>query len=956
MKKVFVLLSFVLPFCSCFGQNEHVVPINNQWKDAGYKMWPQPQPFGLIFKQTHWEDFANYSTQTGFAASAASATISGGFMNTTAPGFAYANTIRVLPQRPTDFNYDSIDMVFKINQWSASSFEFGLGFKGLINGSSFGVLGFVQTTSSGSPGLFIYSETGTAMASGATGSTTHLGDIIHISLTLNDTIFTLAYNNVTTGGSVTTQSYTYPSNQSQILLNSSEFCIFEGNGDAALTAPHQIQSLAIYSKEIKNPNLFMGGDSKTKIGFADNWANRWPEQLGPLYPPFAFNAGSAETLLEAFNRRDELTAFNPSQVILGFLGENDVREGVPVANVMDSLTTLVNWYAAGGTQVLFMCFPEDTTAAGGFGLTAYKNAIVARWPNQIIDTWDSLSTNNVLKSIYNHGDNIHFNGAAMNKIVQAAVASNKISQIDPNRRAPTRTYDGQIRASGDSSYLLVPERPIANQVMQWDTFYRKAPSIIRATPNYVMVNNAYNPAASLPTPSNLSFYVNGGILSYGNLGSIYVLDRTTPANYINIYMNGGIYKENVNGTDRVLHSLTGAVQYLAGNSTALDNGVIQIRGTRSTAATNCVGPAGILFNGDSCVITPTGNLNYGIGYSFTRPTFTPAVTENISNPWTVYIPGAPIAGNGNANFATPKRAFVIGGDTTELDGPLQIKDGTQSNGFVFTSDANGKGSWQAASSSSQTLQQVLTAGSTLTGNNAINTGTGTFGITSSSTSQSAIVLQASSGDIVLSTGSTTGTGLIFSGSIYLSNPSIPDANLTMSDGQPFFDLQAGITANRTITLPTGSADNGRLIYIHSPATSGFTWSFTTSVAYPDGTTITTLRQNTFYVLQSVGNAWTIINEYGPSINYHHTIFTPSTGGTVALLNNRYNIINPSGTLATLTVNLPSSPLNNDVVYIKFTQAVTAVTYGNGTVVDGITAPTAGGLTVLTFDSGTTSWY
>lgn len=91
-------------------------------------------------------------------------------------------------------------------------------------------------------------------------------------------------------------------------------------------------------------------------------------------------------------------------------------------------------------------------------------------------------------------------------------------------------------------------------------------------------------------------------------------------------------------------------------------------------------------------------------------------------------------------------------------------------------------------------------------------------------------------------------------------------------------------------------------------------------------------------------------------NYQHTIFTPSTGGTVALVLNQYNIINPSGTLATLTVNLPSSPRNNDVVYIKYTQSVTVVTYGNGTVVDGITAPTAGGLVILTYDSGTTSWY
>lgn len=93
-----------------------------------------------------------------------------------------------------------------------------------------------------------------------------------------------------------------------------------------------------------------------------------------------------------------------------------------------------------------------------------------------------------------------------------------------------------------------------------------------------------------------------------------------------------------------------------------------------------------------------------------------------------------------------------------------------------------------------------------------------------------------------------------------------------------------------------------------------------------------------------------------AIKFNHTIFTPTTGGTVSLVNQQYNIINPAGALLALTVNLPSSPINNDVVFIKFTQNVTTVTYANGTVVDGITAPTAGGLTVLTYDAGTASWY
>ncbi len=100
----------------------------------------------------------------------------------------------------------------------------------------------------------------------------------------------------------------------------------------------------------------------------------------------------------------------------------------------------------------------------------------------------------------------------------------------------------------------------------------------------------------------------------------------------------------------------------------------------------------------------------------------------------------------------------------------------------------------------------------------------------------------------------------------------------------------------------------------------------------------------------------IVKSYGPPIRYAHTIFTPTTGGTVNLVNNQYNIINPAGALLALTLNLPSAPANNDVVYIKFTQNITTVTYANGTVVDGITAPTAGGLTVLVFDAGTSSWY
>lgn len=114
---------------------------------------------------------------------------------------------------------------------------------------------------------------------------------------------------------------------------------------------------------------------------------------------------------------------------------------------------------------------------------------------------------------------------------------------------------------------------------------------------------------------------------------------------------------------------------------------------------------------------------------------------------------------------------------------------------------------------------------------------------------------------------------------------------------------------------------------------------------------TTTEQDEYY--NGTTSRWGPVSAAG---TLAHSIFTPTTGGTVNLVNRQYNIINPAGALLAVTLNLPSSPSNNDAVYIKFTQTITTVTYANGTVVDGITAPSAGGLVVLTYDSGTTSWY
>lgn len=88
----------------------------------------------------------------------------------------------------------------------------------------------------------------------------------------------------------------------------------------------------------------------------------------------------------------------------------------------------------------------------------------------------------------------------------------------------------------------------------------------------------------------------------------------------------------------------------------------------------------------------------------------------------------------------------------------------------------------------------------------------------------------------------------------------------------------------------------------------------------------------------------------------HTIFAPVTTGTVALVNNEVNIVNPAGAIAAATINFPSSPKDNDTVIIKFTQAITTITWGNGTLVGGATTYAAGTSVRFVYDAATTYWY
>lgn len=164
-----------------------------------------------------------------------------------------------------------------------------------------------------------------------------------------------------------------------------------------------------------------------------------------------------------------------------------------------------------------------------------------------------------------------------------------------------------------------------------------------------------------------------------------------------------------------------------------------------------------------------------------------------------------------------------------------------------------------------------------------------------------------------------------------------------------------------LTIGDDGTGNGTKITIDDTAGRQISLSATNGATL-NGNIILTNANTTDDLNEGSANLYASVTEKakwnaGGVSNYQHAIFAPTTGGTVTLVNNQYNIINPTGALLALTVTLPASPSNNDVVQIKYTQSVSTVTYSGGTVVGGLTSATGGtAVTTLVYDSGTNKWY
>lgn len=188
---------------------------------------------------------------------------------------------------------------------------------------------------------------------------------------------------------------------------------------------------------------------------------------------------------------------------------------------------------------------------------------------------------------------------------------------------------------------------------------------------------------------------------------------------------------------------------------------------------------------------------------------------------------------------------------------------------------------------------------------------------------------------------------------YDDNANVPMValNRIASSGQIRFDMQfngsakGGINLNSSGEIQFFASSGGYFPTFYSNGSEAMRIATTGNVAI--GNTSAAQR------LDVTGN----IKQSGFNIT-PPTTTAPTTGGTVAAATTQWNVINPAGTLATLTITLPDNPVDGELVEYSFRQIITSLTVAagaGGASVDGITTAAANSWARWGYVASLTRW-
>ncbi len=1005
---------------------------------------------GTLFSQSTFPNTSNFTTSGTFTfgASGGELNFSGGtpfqISNVIGNNNTATQVANITAYGGTMLERYSILMGFKVKASpGATTYGTGIGTFSTNNGGhslSNCFAYFNLSTSAGQGRVYIVAgQQNTTVAVSPDSIIVNNGDSIVVTFERKLDKFYASARDVTTNSTTVLCDYQFDVTNSAGVLapNTGLFGIYHFGGT------YSVDTIIVSSIERKFPNIMTFGDSKMR--YAMGWDVSVSAQINRWLTNTINCSGEGDATADMLLHVPEVIAIHPSTVLLE-AGRNDLGYGVSTGVWQANIDTIVVRLQRAGITVWLLDAMYETFISQ----TSLVSFIQSTFPTQYIGTF---AAGQGIGAAAVCSDQVHptFLGAQIvaTALIDRMVIANNAKYVDGINDG-TRIYGisfQNVNSYGywrdlNATYQIPPglgdfslrdgasiaaAYPL-NQVsrIKFATTGTGRMDFSNSTGSTLQTGGGFNwntPRGAASGEGNLALSMrltNTGVLEMGNSvaegpnaapGDFYIQWKNRLASYSTTGAgNGGeIQLYDVNGnTDLYNYHVGGRIIFNTSFGTPGGaTGGVQIT---SNGFLSC-NPQTIYeiarVQGESTTLPQLG--------AFYDATHYATFQTNSSGNLTIAPTGAFVSVSGNllagtstnnagfiqtaANTATNASMFLNGAAvdvTSPTNGMLRyITTGTHH--LYFRDGGADVDLLLAGGGSTPTLQQVLTAGSTLTANNTIT--------------NTAHVL-TESGGILNTTGGfyNSAQGSEFLGSASTINNAVTAASGTVSNFSAYAFLAPTITStNASITYTTPATvriDNSPTLSTNSTASVAYALDvaagqthmgvggsnvsiITDGGAYLNGASITNtngvalgastttqaaLNFNTGVdptgsVLTHPGNSWFngtnyyFVNASGAKIdllkgikNYEHNISTPSTGGTVNLVTGQYNIINPSGALATLTVNLPSSPLNNDVVYIKYTQTITAVTYGNGTVVDGITAPSAGGLVVLTFDTGTTSWY
>lgn len=968
--------------------------------------FPDESFYGLIYNVNSW------SSLTGLTNKGSSATVSASkiVFSGDATG-AYTHTLGI--NGPSMLDEYTVCAKIKVGSYGATATDFaGIGHISTNSFSTTSLVGQIFLNSGTNAGkIAIEGATGSGFSQVAISSSVvsfSANDFILLTLTRNGYNVTLTARNMTTNSSTLTLTYTYSTvvGTTIFLDNTGLYSVVAGG------SPFTLDSLSASSTTSVNSRLGVVGDSKLQGYYVTSQPLRAADELNQNFRSTVNVSGQGDRLIEVSSRINEIIALKPQQVFLS-AGSNDIRSGRDTLLINAEYDSIVTALQSNGIVVYHGVLYETSV-----NLLPLVRHIAATYPaNRIIDTWDVLQQPGVLQAdgvhLTNFGDsliyqtvsnfpfilfgNTKFLGGgsgsssggltgtgAANQIPVFSSGTNLIGTsaltFDGNTvdlttgsfrtsTGLTGGYDVYKDATPTSASHLGYSIPgishLYNRfiISNFDGGTTWRPSFVMDSSGRIGIGTL-NPVSKLEVDSNFN---GGNLVHIGN-------SNTGNGAYAGIQLDvaggGGAFYTTGSGFvtpnfTTIQTATTGDFGVFATSSSAY---ALTVKANKDILVNTITDvPSSIL----TVASTTQGALLPRMNTTQQNAISSPATGLIIYNTDSLGL----VDYNGTAWLKERGAGGGSGVTTIGAFSNTSIANGGSISGSTLTfgaADATNPG--MLKNTGSQTVGVTLTQPAPLF-----------TSLTSAGANDSVLTVDPSTGQVHRRSGTTNlffANGLTAAGgdSAYLggtlnqnttlgtagfnfSITGLPNKNQASTDTSVIIDntgkvFKSLLTQLGVVTKGTWLADpiNGAQGGLGRSSYTIGEMFVAVSTTNPGGTVTPNATTTPMYLTQSGNGTQANTPTWGSSLKYGHTIFTPTTGGSVNLVNNQYNIINPSGALLALTVNLPTSPANNDVVYIKFTQNVTTVTYANGTVVDGITAPTAGGVTILVFDSGTTSWY